>query len=245
MIVRQLLAGTIPLCCKCTSWWGRCWWGLGATIMTSIRWWQHWKQGRASRWRSWSIRWWWVVERMWSRRMGRFWLSLSKERVRTSLACLMAWSVSQCLLESLADAGWYAREVSRDGASFCCGTQDKKGLETMLLQGMVLSGQVMESTFYDQLTGQPKPGLSVQLTVLDAETDEKYQCQLSEGFSTLEQLKDLRRLGQAIDIQQARVQLEGELPPKMARVDLQVRGIKGKGGFHTLRCRFAQVAATV
>ena len=137
------------------------------------------------------------------------------------------------------------REVSRDGASFLCGTQDKKGLETMLLQGMVLSGHVMESTFYDQLTGQPKPGLSVQLTVLDAETDEKYQCQLSEGFTTLEQLRDLRRLGQPIDIQQARLQLEGELPPKMARVDLQVRGIKGKGGFHTLRCRFAQVAATV
>ena len=115
----------------------------------------------------------------------------------------------------------------------------------MLLQGMVLSGQVMESTFYDQLTGQPKPGLSVQLTVLDVETDEKYQCQLSEGFSMLEQLKDLRRQGQAIDIQQARVQLEGELPPKMASIALEVRGIKGKGGFHTLKCRFAQVAATV
>jgi hypothetical protein len=115
----------------------------------------------------------------------------------------------------------------------------------MLLQGMVLSGQVMESTFYDQLTGQPKPGLSVQLTVLDAETDEKYQCQLSEGFTTLEQLRDLRRQGQAIDIQQARVQLEGELPPKMASIALEVRGIKGKGGFHTLKCRFAQVAATV
>ena len=115
----------------------------------------------------------------------------------------------------------------------------------MLLQGMVLSGQVMESTFYDQLTGQPKPGLSVQLTVLDADTDEKYQCQVSEGFSTLEQLKDLRRQGQPIDIQQARLQLEGELPPKMATIALVVRGIKGKGGFHTLKCRFAQVAATV
>ena len=157
----------------------------------------------------------------------------------------MAWCVSQCLLESLADAGWSVERGLTGWGFFLCWRQDKKGLETMLLQGMVLSGQVMESTFYDQLTGQPKPGLSVQLTVLDAETDEKYQCQLSEGFTTLEQLRDLRRLGQPIDIQQARLQLEGELPPKMARVDLQVRGIKGKGGFHTLRCRFAQVAATV
>jgi hypothetical protein len=157
----------------------------------------------------------------------------------------MAWCVSQCLLESLADAGWYAQRGFKGWGFFWCWRQDKKGLKTMLLQGMVLSGQVMESTFYDQLTGQPKPGLSVQLTVLDVETDEKYQCQVSEGFSTLEQLKDLRRLGQAIDIQQARVQLEGELPPKMASIALEVRGIKGKGGFHTLKCRFAQVAATV
>src|SRR6266700_3466372 len=66
------------------------------------------------------------------------------------------------------------------------GVKEKtKENEAMLLQGMVLSGQVMESTFYDQLTGQPKPGLSVQLTVLDVETDEKYQCQVSEGFSKL------------------------------------------------------------
>jgi len=115
----------------------------------------------------------------------------------------------------------------------------------MLLQGMVLSGQVMESTFYDQLTGQPKPGLSVQLTVLDAETDEKYQCQVSEGFTTLEQLRDLRRLGQPIDIQQARLQLEGELRPKMASIALEARGIKGKGGLHTRKCRLEQVGGAV
>ncbi|MFL5627527.1 MAG: hypothetical protein ACJ788_18265 [Ktedonobacteraceae bacterium] len=115
----------------------------------------------------------------------------------------------------------------------------------MLLQGIILSGQVLESTFYDQMTGQAKPGLSVQLTVLDAETDEKYQCQLNDGFATLEQLKDLRKHGQPVDIQQAKAQLEAELPPKMATVPLEVRGIKGKGGFHTLKCRFAQVPATV
>ena len=55
----------------------------------------------------------------------------------------------------------------------------------MLLQGLVLSGQVLESTFYDQVTGQPKPGYSVKLTVLDAETDEKYECQLSDGLPSL------------------------------------------------------------
>ncbi len=64
----------------------------------------------------------------------------------------------------------------------------------MLLQGLVLSGDVLESTFYDQSTGQPKPGYSVKLTVLDAETDEKYECQVSEGFPSQD---DARHPGSA------------------------------------------------
>ncbi len=52
----------------------------------------------------------------------------------------------------------------------------------MLLQAMVLSGKVAESTFYDQVSGLPKPGYTVNLTVLDMDTDEKYECQLTEGF---------------------------------------------------------------
>ena len=89
----------------------------------------------------------------------------------------------------------------------------------MVLQGLVLSGQVLESTFYDQLTGQPKPGYSVKLTVLDTDTDEKYECQVSEGFPTLEQLKELKKQGQPADVlQQVAQQLQTELPPKMEPV---------------------------
>lgn len=110
----------------------------------------------------------------------------------------------------------------------------------MLLQGLVLSGQVLESTFYDQVTGQPKPGYSVKLTVLDSETDEKYECQVSEGFPTLEHLKELKKQGQPVDVlQQVAQQLQTELPPKMSAIALQVRRIKGKGSFQTLVCSLA------
>jgi hypothetical protein len=113
----------------------------------------------------------------------------------------------------------------------------------MVLQGLVLSGQVLESTFYDQLTGQPKPGYSVKLTVLDTETDEKYECQVSEGFPTLEHLKELKKQGQPADVlQQVAQQLQAEPPPKMAAIALHVRRIKGKGSFQTLVCSLATAA---
>src|SRR5712675_164627 len=118
--------------------------------------------------------------------------------------------------------------------------QKQKENKRMVLQGLVLSGQVLESTFYDQLTGQPKPGYSVKLTVLDTETDEKYECQVSEGFPTLEQLKELKKQGQPADVlQQVAQQLQAELPPKMAAIVLHVRRIKGKGSFQTLVCSLA------
>jgi hypothetical protein len=115
--------------------------------------------------------------------------------------------------------------------------------ERMLLQGLVLSGQVLESTFYDQVTGAPKPGYSVKLTVLDAETDEKYECQLSDGLPSLEQLQELKKQGQPADVlRQVASQLQAELPPKMSQIALQVRRIKGKGTFQTLVCRLATAA---
>ncbi len=114
----------------------------------------------------------------------------------------------------------------------------------MMLNGLVLSGDVLESTFYDQATGAPKHGYTVKLTVLDVETDEKYDCQLTDGFAMLEQLKDLKRQGQPVDVlQQAAAQLRSELPPKMTQIALEVVRIKGKNNFLTLVCRFAPVPA--
>src|SRR5437660_12838320 len=113
----------------------------------------------------------------------------------------------------------------------------------MILQGMVLHGDVLESIFYDQATGQPKPGYSVKLTVLDDETAEKYECQLTDGFVTLEELKLQKKQGQPLEVLQLLAQqLRSELPAKMTPVVLQVQRIKGKGSFQTLVCRFAQTA---
>jgi hypothetical protein len=138
-------------------------------------------------------------------------------------------------------------EVSIVEASFVClrtNKQEKQErVKTMILQGLVLSGDVMESTFYDQSTGQPKPGHSIKLTVLDTETDEKYDCQITDGFTTLEHLKELKKQGQPLDVlQQVAAQLRTELPPKMTPITLEVRRIKGKAGFMTLVCRMAVAA---
>jgi hypothetical protein len=117
----------------------------------------------------------------------------------------------------------------------------------MILNAIVLSGGVQESGFFDQLTGVQKPSYTVNLTVLDADTNEKYDCQLTEGFQRLEELKEARRQGAPIDVQrQIASQLEAELPPKMSPLTLEVLKFKGKqASFIKLVCRFAQVAQTV
>lgn len=113
----------------------------------------------------------------------------------------------------------------------------------MILQGLVMSGDVLESIFYDQATGQPKPGYSVKLTVLDDDTAEKYECQLTDGFPTLDELKLQKKQGQPMEVlQQLAAQLRAELPVKMTPVVLHVQRIKGKGSFMTLVCRFAPAA---
>lgn len=113
----------------------------------------------------------------------------------------------------------------------------------MILRALALNSDVLESTFYDQATGMPKPGYSVKLTVLDTDTDEKYECQLTDGFPSLEHLKELKRQGQPVDmLRQVADQLRAELPPKMTPLALEVLRIKGKNTFLTLVCRLAQAA---
>ncbi len=112
-----------------------------------------------------------------------------------------------------------------------------------VLRALALNSDVLESTFYDQGTGAPKPGYSVKLTVLDTDTDEKYECQLTDGFPSLDHLKDLKRQGQPMDVlRQVADQLRQELPPKMTPLALEVLRIKGKNSFMTLVCRVAQAA---
>ena len=116
----------------------------------------------------------------------------------------------------------------------------------MILNGLVLSSQVLNNTFYDQMTGEVKPSNSVKLTLLDADTDEKYECQFNSGFPVLEEIKELRRLKAAQDqIDDALARLEASFPPKMTPLTVEVVRIKGKGSFHTLSCRFMRVSATV
>jgi len=113
----------------------------------------------------------------------------------------------------------------------------------MFLRAIVLGGDVLESTFYHQTTGEPQYGYSVKLTVFDAETKEKYECQLTDGFPTLEQLKDMKRRNYPLDqLQQAAQQLRTELPPELTVLALEVVRIKAKNTFLTLVCRMAQGA---
>lgn len=118
----------------------------------------------------------------------------------------------------------------------------------MLLNAVVMSADVLEGTFFDQLTGAKRLSHNVELTVLDADTDEKYVCQFSSGFQCLEDLKQMRLDGATEDqlrerAEQARMH---EMPARFAQFPLEVLKFKGKqAAFIKLVCRFAQVADQV
>lgn len=115
----------------------------------------------------------------------------------------------------------------------------------MRMTALVLSGDVVESSFYDQLTGKEKPGFAVELSVLDADTDEKYDVQIAEGFAPLEALKKARRDGAPADAQrQLADQVRAALPPKLTPLALEVIRFKGKqAAFIKLVCRLVQAGA--
>jgi hypothetical protein len=116
----------------------------------------------------------------------------------------------------------------------------------MILNAIVIGAEVPESKFYDQLTGVEKLGHAVELTVLDADTKEKYVCQFSSGFQGLEELKELRRQGASSEALRERAeQIEAnELPQQLTMLQLEVLKFKGKqAAFIKLVCRFIQSAA--
>lgn len=115
----------------------------------------------------------------------------------------------------------------------------------MLLDAVVLSGEVRKSEYYDQMTGALKPGYSVNLTVIDAATDEKYTVQLTDGFNALEDLKQLKKQGAPADaLDEAALRLQAELPAKFTQIPLEVIRFKGKTAqYITLICRLAQSIA--
>jgi hypothetical protein len=115
----------------------------------------------------------------------------------------------------------------------------------MLLNAIVINSAVQESVFYDQMTGSEKPGYAVELTVLDADTAEKYVCQFSGGFQGLEDLKELKRQGAPVDaLRERAAQLQQELPQQLSTLQLEVLKFKGKqAAFIKLVCRFLQPVA--
>ncbi len=119
----------------------------------------------------------------------------------------------------------------------------------MILNAEILGTEVSESTFYDQVTGAPRLGFTVNVTVLDADTNEKYECQFSNGFARLDEIKELRRQGAADDaLRQVADVFRNELVsqmPRMSRTAFEVLKFKGKSASYIkLVCRFAQVAAS-
>ena len=115
----------------------------------------------------------------------------------------------------------------------------------MLLNAVVLSGDVNERGYYNQLTGALEPGYAVTLSVIDADTDEKLTVQLTDGFVELEHLKQLRKQNAAVeDMRAVAEQLRAALPPKFSTLPLEVLRLKGKSAqYITLVCRFAHTAA--
>lgn len=111
----------------------------------------------------------------------------------------------------------------------------------MLMQALVISTEVGEFPLYDQMTGVQKTNYSVRMSVLDLESHEKYECQVSEGIPALEDLKLLKKQGQPADVmQQAALALQGQLPAAMSQMTLFVKRVKAnKGGFVTLVCSIA------
>ena len=117
----------------------------------------------------------------------------------------------------------------------------------MYMKAQVLSGEVQQSTFYDQATGAPRKGYTVKLKVLDDDTDETYSVQLSDGFPHFDEMKELRRQGAAPEVlEEVAGRLSQALPAKGTLLGLEVLRFKGKSAaFITLVCRFAQVAESV
>jgi len=118
----------------------------------------------------------------------------------------------------------------------------------MILHADILETAVGESTFYDQVTGAPRLGFTVTTTVLDHDTNEKYELQLTDGFPRLEEIKELRRQGATDDaLREVAGFLRNELVtqmPRMSRTTFEVLKFKGKSAqYMKLVCRFAQVAA--
>jgi len=109
----------------------------------------------------------------------------------------------------------------------------------MILNAIVIEGDVLPSTFYDQMTGAAKPGYAVEMTVLDSDTKEKYVLQVTDGFQGLETLKELRRLGGSEEqYDQVAAQLKQELPPELTKLTFEVLKFKGKSAaFIKLVCR--------
>ena len=113
----------------------------------------------------------------------------------------------------------------------------------MLLRAMVLSTDVGEFKEFDRLTGVEQAGYSVNLSVFDLHTTEKYNIQLVDGFERLDTLKQMRREKRQLEeLRDEANALKAELPAAMSILELEVLRIKGKtASYLTLVCRFAQV----
>jgi len=113
----------------------------------------------------------------------------------------------------------------------------------MLLRAMVLGTDVGEFKEFDRLTGVEQAGYSVNLSVFDLHTTEKYNVQVVDGFDRLDTLKQMRREKRSLDeLRDEAAALKAELPAAMSILELEVLRFKGKtASYLTLVCRFSQI----
>jgi hypothetical protein len=116
----------------------------------------------------------------------------------------------------------------------------------MFMNAAVVSANVRESGFFDQMTGEKKPGWSVEMVVLDLDTSEKYTVELSEGLPRLDELKEARRMNRPADeLAEMASHLQDDLPAPLSQIPLEVLKVKGKSAaFLKLVCRVARAAVT-
>ncbi len=116
----------------------------------------------------------------------------------------------------------------------------------MKMQGLLFSAEVSEISLYDISTGEFKPGYGVSAKILDVDTGESYTCQIADGLPGQDDLKAARKSNQPVALmQQVAAAVQGQLPPPLSRLTLDVKRIKVSKGFMTLVCSVESIGATV
>lgn len=99
----------------------------------------------------------------------------------------------------------------------------------MLLHAIIICSKVEEVMFYDEKTGAERPSFWINMTVIDDDTCEKYDIQVTDGYTSLSELISLKRKNAPADeLRKIADHLRNELPQKFEKLDFKVLRLKGE-----------------